>query len=95
MYVAFGFGNQRLQHWISCGNTEIFILLLGASVSVLVLGLCVLKCHVKKFPDLESGKGRKLCSMCKSSFVSPVCEMMDVFPGRRHLLSSCAVLDLL
>lgn len=54
-----------------------------------------LKCHVKKFPDLESGKGRKLCSMCKSSFVSPVCEMMDVFPGRMHLLSSCAVLDLL
>lgn len=48
-----------------------------------------------KFLDLENGKGRKLCSMCKSSFVSAVCEGMDVFPGGRHLLSSGAVVDLL
>lgn len=38
-----------------------------------------------KFLDLENGKGRKLCSVSKSSFVSAVCEGMDVFPGRRHL----------
>lgn len=59
MYVAFGVGNQRLQHWISCGNTEIFILLLGASVSVLVLGLYVAEMPCTEISGLGEWKGQK------------------------------------
>lgn len=57
MYVASGFGNQRLQHWISCGNTEIFILLVGASVSVLVLGSYVVEMPCNEIAGLGEWKG--------------------------------------